>query len=250
MEDASVLGRVSGALRRTPSPQQLFDGASRRVAAGVAAAGAAVGGALSSIREEDRGHYEDHTRWSEEAAARASVSRTQSGHYEGARQLGSTTQPQLSFAPKRAGDRRKAVAIVVSAERKHHGNHDDEVRYIQTHAVSRIHVVLPSGAVAKHLASLSYPTYRTTSTPIHASLSSSMPQSSKSTLWAQSPTVHNHPLPSARPTPTLATKTCTRPAKATTNPSRPLNPALSNPPNQSYSTPSIAKRKLSSRRSR
>ena len=136
MEDASVLGRVSGALRRTPSPQQLFSEASRRVAAGVAATGAAVGGALSSIREEDRGHYEDHTRWSEEATARANLSRTQSGHYDGARQLGSTSQPQVPLSGKRAGDKRKAVAIVVSAERRHHGNHEEEVQYIQTHAVS------------------------------------------------------------------------------------------------------------------
>ena len=138
MEDASVLGRVSGALRRTPSPQQFFNEASRRVAAGFAATGAAVGGALSSITEEDKGHYEDHTRWSEEAAARANLSRTQSGQYDGARQLGSTSQPQVPLSGKRTGDKRKAVAIVVSAERKHHGNHEEEVQYIQTHAVSHL----------------------------------------------------------------------------------------------------------------
>ncbi|KAJ5676521.1 uncharacterized protein N7477_002154 [Penicillium maclennaniae] len=68
--DASFMGRMQGALRRTPSPQQIFDGASRRVVAGVTAAGALVGGALTSIREEGRGDFEDHTRWSEEAAAR------------------------------------------------------------------------------------------------------------------------------------------------------------------------------------
>jgi hypothetical protein len=69
-DDGSVISRWQGALRRTPSPQQLFDGASKRVAAGVAAAGAMVGGALSSIREE-RGDFEDHSRWSEEADSRA-----------------------------------------------------------------------------------------------------------------------------------------------------------------------------------
>jgi len=69
-EDSSVIARMQGALRRTPSPQQLFDGASRRVVAGVAAAGAMVGGALSSITEE-RGDFEDHSRWSEEADLRA-----------------------------------------------------------------------------------------------------------------------------------------------------------------------------------
>lgn len=68
-EDGSVIARMQGALRRTPSPQQILDGASRRVAAGMAAAGAMVGGALSSIREE-RGDFEDHSRWSEEADLR------------------------------------------------------------------------------------------------------------------------------------------------------------------------------------
>ncbi len=41
--------KMSGALRRTPSPQQLFGSAGKTVAAGVAAAGAAVGSALASI---------------------------------------------------------------------------------------------------------------------------------------------------------------------------------------------------------
>ncbi|KAJ5146737.1 hypothetical protein N7526_000089 [Penicillium atrosanguineum] len=69
-QDLNFMARMQGALRRTPSPQQIFDGASRRVVAGVTAAGALVGGALTSIREEGRGDFEDHTRWSEEAAAR------------------------------------------------------------------------------------------------------------------------------------------------------------------------------------
>ncbi|KAJ5925823.1 hypothetical protein N7454_007333 [Penicillium verhagenii] len=69
--DPSLMARMQGALRRTPSPQQIFDGASRKVVAGVAAAGQFVGGALTSIREENRGDFEDHTRWSEEAQSRA-----------------------------------------------------------------------------------------------------------------------------------------------------------------------------------
>ena len=40
--------RMSGALRRTPSPQQFFDSTGKSVAAGVAAAGAAMGKALAS----------------------------------------------------------------------------------------------------------------------------------------------------------------------------------------------------------
>ena len=134
-EDASVLARMSGALRRTPSPQQLFDGASRRVAAGVAAAGAVVGGALSSIREEDKRDFEDHSRWSEETHARTSGTTTG--------QLGSaalgpvTTEPSSDQPPgPRTGDKRKAVAIVISAETKHHHEDVDEPSFFQEHAVS------------------------------------------------------------------------------------------------------------------
>ena len=140
VEEESVITRMSGALRRTPSPQQFFDGASRRVAAGMAAAGAAVGGALSSIREEDKRDYEDHSRWSEEATMRLDDSRN-------------TARPGLREAPAsgpvtshtqgvpllpRTNDRRKAVAIVVSAERFHlHGQHnEEEAAYLQEHAVS------------------------------------------------------------------------------------------------------------------
>lgn len=97
-EDGSVIARMQGALRRTPSPQQLFDGASRRVAAGVAAAGAMVGGALSSITEE-RGDFEDHSRWSEEADLRA----------RGGADVAPRSGPSTSTKAK------KTVALVVSS---------------------------------------------------------------------------------------------------------------------------------------
>ena len=135
VEDASVLARMSGALRRTPSPQQIFDGASRRVAAGVAAAGAVVGGALSSIREEDKLDFEDHSRWSEEAQARASATTTVQG---GPTARGPVTTEASSRQPAtRTGEKRKAVAIVISAETKHHHEGEDEPTYFQEHAVSR-----------------------------------------------------------------------------------------------------------------
>lgn len=89
--DTSWGARMSGALRRTPSPQHFFDSTGRTVAAGMAAAGAAMGKALSSIREEDK-PYGDRNPWSEEADAkkdRASVS---------------------------TNDKRKTVAVVVSAD--------------------------------------------------------------------------------------------------------------------------------------
>ncbi|KAL2258337.1 hypothetical protein VTK26DRAFT_8382 [Humicola hyalothermophila] len=91
---------ISGwaSLRRTPSPQQFFDSARRTVAAGVTAAGAAVGSALAAIREEDKTAYADHETWSEEADAKKDRAATGSS---------------LS---KEASKRRKKVAIVVSAD--------------------------------------------------------------------------------------------------------------------------------------
>ncbi|KAL4891620.1 hypothetical protein BDV59DRAFT_182154 [Aspergillus ambiguus] len=114
-DDPGMVARMQGALRRTPSPQQIFDGASKRVAAGVAAAGAFVGGALTSIREE-RGDFEDHSRWSEEVESR--VNR---------RDLPDPGVPTMSGAlPGRSvadgpsvDRKKKTVAIVVSSESLH-----------------------------------------------------------------------------------------------------------------------------------
>ncbi|KAJ5642435.1 hypothetical protein N7490_006435 [Penicillium lividum] len=110
--DPGLMARMQGALRRTPSPQQIFDGASRKVVAGVAAAGQFVGGALTSIREENRGDFEDHTRWSEEAQSRANERSQQT-----------TSMPTMSGAlPGRAPGqqsfdkkKKKTVVIVVSS---------------------------------------------------------------------------------------------------------------------------------------
>lgn len=82
--------RMSGALRRTPSPQQFFDSTGKTVAAGVAAAGAVMGKALASIREEDKAYAENP--WSEEADAKKERS------------------------PPAPGTRRRTVAVVVSAD--------------------------------------------------------------------------------------------------------------------------------------
>lgn len=95
---------MSGALlRRTPSPQQLFDSARKTVAAGVTAAGAAVGSALAIIREEDKGAYADHETWSEEADAKKS---------EGIGDTGDRRRQQQRSTRKK----RRVVAVVVSAE--------------------------------------------------------------------------------------------------------------------------------------
>lgn len=83
--------KVSGALRRTPSPQQFFDSTGKTITAGVAAAGAAIGKTLASIREEDK--YPDDSRvWSEEADAKK------------------------DRGPVSADKRRRTVAVVVSAD--------------------------------------------------------------------------------------------------------------------------------------
>ncbi|KAH9896354.1 hypothetical protein F4778DRAFT_746099 [Xylariomycetidae sp. FL2044] len=87
--------QMSGALRRTPSPQQLLSNAGKSVAAGVAGVGAVVGSALAAIREEDKNAYADHETWSEEAEAR---------------------REKPSVQPKDPSKRRKTVAIVVSAD--------------------------------------------------------------------------------------------------------------------------------------
>ncbi|KAJ5100031.1 hypothetical protein N7532_007032 [Penicillium argentinense] len=108
--DPTFMGRMQGALRRTPSPQQLFDGASRKVAAGVTAAGAFVGNALTSIREENRGDFEDHTRWSEEAQSRATERGQQTPTMSGALPTRGPVAGQQPFEKKK-----KTVAIVVSS---------------------------------------------------------------------------------------------------------------------------------------
>jgi hypothetical protein len=95
--------RMSGALKRTPSPNQILGNASKTVAAGVAAAGAAVGGVLASIREDDKNAYADHNTWSEEADAKKD-------------------KPAASKDPSK---KRKTVAIVVSAD-MHSGDLEED----------------------------------------------------------------------------------------------------------------------------
>ncbi|TVY55126.1 hypothetical protein LSUE1_G009375, partial [Lachnellula suecica] len=120
-ESQSYMARMSGALRRTPSPQQVFDGVSRSVVGGVAAAGAVVGSALSSIREEDRNAYKDHRTWSEEAESRLPGVSPAPG--PGPVDLRSTSVPGVAPAQRAptGNGKRKTVAIVVSAD----GSHDD-----------------------------------------------------------------------------------------------------------------------------
>lgn len=130
-ESQGYMARMSGALRRTPSPQQVFDGASRTVAAGVAAAGAAVGSALSSIREEDKNAYRDHRTWQEEQEIRAAgVGSSKDKGIE----LKSADEPGVSSTRvAQAHQKRKTIAIVVSADASH--DFDEEDGGFHEHAV-------------------------------------------------------------------------------------------------------------------
>jgi hypothetical protein len=144
---ADVGRGVREVMRRTPSPQQAFDSVKRYGAAGVAAAGAVVGGALSSIREEGnerspsrprpkRGEegFSDHERWSEEAEKRIDITteETRGGiDASGA----STSIPKLP-----TGSRRKTVAVVVSGETMlEHLRDEDEGKYHSEQAVCTSH---------------------------------------------------------------------------------------------------------------
>jgi hypothetical protein len=126
--DGGVMARVSGALRRTPSPQQIFDGASKKVVAGMAVAGAAVGGALSSIREDDKEDYADHSRWSQEEGNSESIPGGKGGARSTASGSTATTARRSSSPSARyhANVKRKTVGIVVSAETSYIGSQDDD----------------------------------------------------------------------------------------------------------------------------
>ncbi|KAF3481082.1 uncharacterized protein GIQ15_03841 [Arthroderma uncinatum] len=121
-DDGSVISRVQGAWRRTPSPKQFFDGASRSVVAGVTAAGAVVGGALSSIREEGRGDYDDDPQQHQQSRRNGETARTQrapdasQGYTQTQTIPGALPTDIAPAAKQRQGAKRvKTVAIVVSS---------------------------------------------------------------------------------------------------------------------------------------
>jgi hypothetical protein len=129
--DDNLVARVQGVIRRTPSPQQVFDSVSKKTAAGWAAAGAA----LASIREEDKDDFGDHNRWSEEAAVRRNVEAQSS-------QSGPAVDAQArAFAASvrggPSGGKRKTVVLVVSAESLTDAHDDDnDGSYRSENAVS------------------------------------------------------------------------------------------------------------------
>lgn len=134
-DDGTLLGRAQGVIRRTPSPQQLFDTVSKKTAAGWAAAGAA----LASIREEDKDEaFGDHSRWSEEAAIRRSVE-AQSRDSNAA--VGAQARSFAASVRKAEGNgKRKTVVLVVSAESLMDRDHDDEGNYREETATILSHL--------------------------------------------------------------------------------------------------------------
>ncbi|KAK3344627.1 hypothetical protein B0H65DRAFT_426843 [Neurospora tetraspora] len=110
-------------LRRTPSPADFFNGAKRQVAAGVTAAGAAVGTALSAIREEDslRSEFADDETWSDpdtkKQVENATTSRNESPVVQPTTITAPVTAPAVTTtAASNKNQRRKKVAIIVSAD--------------------------------------------------------------------------------------------------------------------------------------
>lgn len=115
-DEPGVVARMQGAMRRSPSPKQFWDDASKRVVAGVSAAGTAVGGALTSIREERNGNgdFEEHSRWAEPPGP--VVDDHPSNPRSGGTQF--TMSGALAPAAQRSSPstrKRRSVAIVVSS---------------------------------------------------------------------------------------------------------------------------------------
>ena len=132
-EDNTLVGRMSGVLKRAPSPTTSYDWASGKVAAGMAAAGAFIGGAFGSVKERSQDGYEDHERWSEEAENRDGGKEIKQGiKRQGTAHEFFSGEVELPKPVVLRQKKRKSVAIVVSAvERAADGV--DEVGH---HAVS------------------------------------------------------------------------------------------------------------------
>lgn len=188
-DNAGWGSRMSGALRRTPSPQQFLEGASRTVSAGITAAGAAVGNALSSIREEDKNAFKDHKTWEEEAEARKA-----SGSVLPA------TAKSVAKAAAHSGKKMR-VAVVVSADADLDGE-DDGLDYSLTHAVSRSHAFVSARLVHMNLTTLSpfcLTFLKTATSRVSSSMSSSSRQISSAILsmlaWEKSQHLSAHLMP-------------------------------------------------------
>ncbi|KAJ4337256.1 hypothetical protein N0V87_004756 [Didymella glomerata] len=131
-----LMSRVQGVIRRTPSPQQVFDTVSKKTAAGWAAAGAA----LASIREEDKDDaYGDHSRWSEEAAIRRNVEAQSAQSNSAVDEQARAFAASVRGSGNNASGKRKTVVLVVSAESLM-DVHDDDGSYRSENATILSHL--------------------------------------------------------------------------------------------------------------
>jgi len=150
----TFLGQVRGAMRRTPSPQQFLDHASKQVSAGIAAAGSALGSIMEDPEHDrrvydDRGQgeqgqrkrgdkredreregFSDHERWSEEADEKVRVGEVEA---ESERRADVARSGREDPGKGRA---RKTVAVVVSADTNMDGKMDEEDIVYDQRAVS------------------------------------------------------------------------------------------------------------------
>lgn len=178
-EEEGFMSRMSGAVRRTPSPQQFFDSAGQRIVAGVAAAGAAVG--LGSIREESaharsrerEEGFSDHERWNEEVESkRVEAQSSQSSEAVTAHTDAFNASVNRSAPPSGKNKTKKTVAVVLSADTSLDSfNDEDDVEYRTEHAV-RYHISHPSCQPLLTPPSPSSPTSHNTSTPPQPAFSS------------------------------------------------------------------------------
>lgn len=153
-EQSGWYGRVQGVMRRTPSPQQFFDSASKQVSAGFAAAGAALGSIVEEERDDDyqdnrrasrsgerrterrtagkeereKEGFSDHERWSEEADEKQRVSTVEA---ESTRRVGAAKEE--GQGKSRA---KRSVAVVVSADTNADIAAYEDSGYRTEHAVS------------------------------------------------------------------------------------------------------------------
>lgn len=143
-EDSGLVARVSSAFgfgrAASPAPSDWASKTLAAGAAGVAAAGAMVGGALSTFTGS--GSYEDHERWSEEADQRDNQEEIKQGikRRGTADEFFSGSVP-LPKSASIANRKRKTVVVVVSAVEAE----TDSDRDVGHHAVSNDYLSSASG---------------------------------------------------------------------------------------------------------
>jgi len=153
----TFFGQMRGAMRRTPSPQQFLDQASRTVGAGMAAAGKALGSIIEENdgpggREQDhslsyepredmhasRDGFSDHERWSEEVEDMETKGKQTRGDVEvgSAERAGEHLHAREKGRSGGSSSGKRSVAVVLSADTNMDGRMDEDDVVYTEHAVS------------------------------------------------------------------------------------------------------------------